>query len=107
MSKGRVNIPEWFELDELSVINTIVSKENETYGTLIASDNFEQNKPYKPTVRLYLIRLNNNLFEIEKEIGSFSFETKIEATEFSTNFPHYSAVDLVHNIHNKQVKMAL
>ena len=108
MSKNiEVNIPEWFKQDELFVLNTIVDESNETIGTLFASDNFEQVRPYNPVVRVYSIRLNNGLYELESEISAFSFKTKAEAIAFSENVLTYSATELLLNIHRSQIKMAI
>ncbi len=102
-----VNIPEWFRQDELSVLNVMVDSQNETIGTLFASDNFDQNRPYNPVVRVYSLRLNNGQYELESEISAFSFKTKAQAITFSEKVLTYSATDLLLNIHRNQVRVAI
>ncbi|RKQ19174.1 hypothetical protein [Ureibacillus endophyticus] len=107
MSNVVVNIPSWFELDDLVVINTIINEKNPTFGTLIASDNINLEKPYRPRIRVYLIKLDNDKFNIEKELGSFTFKTQNEALDFSEKFSTISAVELLHKLHSEQVAYAI
>ncbi|SOC20791.1 hypothetical protein SAMN05880501_11229 [Ureibacillus xyleni] len=107
MSKVIVNIPSWFELDELVVINTIINEENPTFGTLIASDNVDQGKPYRPRIRVYLLKLNHEKFDIEKELGAFTFKSQKEALDFSEKFSTITAVELIHKLHSEQVAFVI
>lgn len=105
--KFEVNIPEWFRQDELFVLNTVVDEKNETIGVLFASDNFEQTRLYNPVIRVYSISLNNGQYELEHEIGAFSFRSKADAIAFSKNVLTYSATELLLDIHKNQVKAVI
>lgn len=102
-----VAIPEWFEFDELVLLKTIVDKNDHTAGILLAGDNLEQLRQYKPVVRIYLLSLANNQFEFTKEIAAISFESKADAIEFAANITNYSAIDFFVGIHRQQVDLAI
>ena len=89
-----INIPNWFELDELHALHTVMSPANDT-GVLVASENFNKEKECNPTVRLYLLELQNGKFEITKELEAFSFNCCDEARDFSQKLPNMNALDLV------------
>jgi hypothetical protein len=108
MSKDiEVNIPQWFRQDELFVLNVVIDDQDETTGTLFASDNFEQTRPYNPIVRVYSLRLNNGQFELESEISALSFNTKADAIAFSEKVLSYSATEFLVDIHKHKIKVAI
>ena len=96
MSKQiQINVPEWFVLDELHILATIISPNSENIGILIAGENFDSSKSCCPTVRLYLIRLIDDQYELIKELDAFQFNTSEEAKYFSSKLPDLNAIDLV------------
>ena len=90
-----INIPAWFKLDELMAVNTIISPSTHDTGILVASENFDNCKICDPTVRLYLLKLVEGVFEVTKELDAFTFRTIEEAQEFSQKLPNMNALDLV------------
>ena len=70
-----VNVPEWFVADELHMLRTIVSPNTEEVGILMAGENLDATKCCSPTVRLYLMKLVNNRYEVIKELDAFQFKT--------------------------------
>ncbi|HWK24395.1 MAG TPA: hypothetical protein VNS08_15310 [Ureibacillus sp.] len=102
-----VTIPEWFEYDELVALTTIVSEEDATVGVLFAGDNLDQQKAYKPIVRMYLITLQNGKYEFTKEMSSLSFNSKEHAINFTTKFSTYSAIELFIDLYKQQIDIAI
>lgn len=88
-------LPEWFVLDELHIIETIVSKNSANIGIVVAGENFDMSKHCCPTVRLYMIRLIDNQYELMKELDAFQFESVEEAKAFSGKLPELNAIDLI------------
>lgn len=108
MSKNiEVNIPEWFKQDELSVLNVVIDDQDETVGTLFASDNFEQVRPYYPVVRVYSLLLNDGLYEFASEIGALSFKSKEDAIAFSEKVLSYTATEFLLHIHKHKIEVAI
>lgn len=87
--------PKWFVQDELHIIETIVSKTSANTGIVIAGENFDATKRCHPTVRLYMIQLFNDQYEITKELDAFQFDTAEEAQQFCAKLPEMTAIDLV------------
>lgn len=102
MKQVQVNIPEFFELDGLCEIHTIISPLTEKFGILIAGENLDNTKPCNPTVRLYLITLLNEKYEVTKELEAFPFRCKNEARNFSEQLPNINALDLVMLLNNEK-----
>ncbi|MGN7476649.1 geranylgeranyl pyrophosphate synthase [Solibacillus silvestris] len=94
-SQIQLIVPEWFVQDELHIIETIVSEVSATTGIVIAGENFDASKQCNPTVRLYMIRLIENQFELIKELDAFQFETVEEAKLFCSKLPGLNAIDLI------------
>ena len=90
-----LNIPEWFELDGLSALHTVISPLSEENGVLIAGENLDNSKCCNPIVRLYLITLLAEKYEVTKELDAFTFNCMDEARTFSEQLPNLSAIDLV------------
>ena len=88
-----INVPNYFELDELKVIDTIPSSDDK--GILVAAENFNDCNMHFPTVRLYLVELIKGIFEVTKELDAFSFRSMDDAKEFSEKLPKMNAIDLV------------
>ncbi|MFP7199646.1 hypothetical protein SFC08_01610 [Lysinibacillus halotolerans] len=103
---GQVEIPEWFELDGLEMLNTIIN-DQQLNGILLAGDNLEQARPYNPVVRIYLINLQQEKYEIVREVGAVTFKSKEEVTDFASNITSYSLIDLFYNLHNKQIEVTI
>ncbi|MEK4230059.1 geranylgeranyl pyrophosphate synthase [Solibacillus sp. FSL H8-0538] len=96
MSKQiEINVPEWFVLDELHTLDTIISPNSENIGILMAGENFDLSKTCSPTVRLYLMRLIDDKYEVIKELDAFPFNSTVEAKRFSAKLPELNAIDLV------------
>ncbi|MCM3722077.1 geranylgeranyl pyrophosphate synthase [Solibacillus isronensis] len=87
--------PKWFVQDELHIIETIVSKTSADTGIVIAGENFDATKRCRPTVRLYMIQLLDDQYEITKELDAFQFDTAEEAKQFCAKLPEMTAIDLV------------
>lgn len=90
-----VNIPEWFELDGLSALHTVISPNYEEVGVLIAGENLDNTKCCDPTVRLYMVTLLEGKYEVTKELEAFTFNCMNEARKFSEQLPNLNALDLV------------
>ena len=90
-----VNIPDWFELDGLSALHTVISPLFEEVGVLIAGENLDNTKCCEPTVRLYLVNLLEGKYEVTKELEAFTFNCMNEAISFSEQLPKLNALDLV------------
>ncbi len=97
-----INVPEWFELDELDAIETIMSPISNETGILVAGENFNQSKACDPTVRLYLLQKIDGVFEVTKELDAFPFQSKDEAVQFSAKLPTLNAIDLVMLLNREQ-----
>lgn len=102
----QVEIPEWFEVDGLVKLNIIIN-DQQLNGVLLAGDNLEQAHPYNPIVRIYLINLQQEKYEIVREVGAIAFKSKQEATDFALNITSYSLIDLFLDIHNKQIDVTI
>lgn len=97
-----VNVPEWFVADELHMLKTIVSPNTEEVGILMAGENLDATKCCSPTVRLYLMKLVDNQYEVIKELDAFQFNTTDEAAKFSSKLPEINAIDLVLMLNKEQ-----
>lgn len=97
-----INVPEWFEMDGLDSLDTIVSPTSENVGILVAGENMDATKTCRPTVRLYLLQLIDGKFEVTKELEAFPFRTKEEALYFSGKLRNLNAIDLVMLLHKEQ-----
>lgn len=95
-------IPEWFILDELHIIETIVNENTANVGIVVAGENFDASKNCCPTVRLYMIRLVDNQYELMKELDAFQFQTVEEAEVFSAKLPTLNAIDLIMMVNKEQ-----
>ncbi|MFJ7828523.1 hypothetical protein [Psychrobacillus sp. NPDC096623] len=84
------------ELEHMEVIFTVASPLIEGLGVMILGEHTHGNGGL-PTIRIYLMRNNNetDIYEIEKELEAFSFLTLHSALEFVKSFPHMSALDLI------------
>lgn len=102
-----VAIPEWFENDELVALTTIVDEQDATVGVLLAGDNLDKQRPYRPVVRVYLIQLQNGKYEFAKEMSAFSFNSKEEAIHFTTKFSNYSTIELFVDVFKQQINLAI
>ena len=67
-------VPEWFVLDELHIIDTVIGEASTNTGLVIAGENFDATKQCCPTVRLYMIRLIDDQYELMKELDAFQFQ---------------------------------
>lgn len=94
-SQIQLIVPEWFVQDELHIIETIVSQVSASKGIVIAAENLDATKRCRPTVRLYMIQLMNDQYEITKELDAFQFDSGQEAKQFCTKLPEMSAIDLI------------
>lgn len=102
-----VEIPEWFEYDELVALSTIVNEQDATVGVLLAGDNLDKQRAYNPIVRVYLITLQNGKYEFTKEMSSLSFNSKEEAISFTTKFSNYSAIELFVDLYKQKIDIAI
>ena len=97
-----VNVPEWFEMDGLDRLDTIVSPISGNAGILVAGENMDDTKTCRPTVRLYLLQLIDGKFEVTKELEAFPFCSKDEAFHFSGNLRNLNAIDLIMLLNKEQ-----
>lgn len=97
-----INVPEWFEMDGLNRLDTIVSPISENVGILVAGENMDDTKACCPTVRLYLLQLIGGKFEVTKELEAFPFQSKDEAADFSVKLRNLNAIDLVMLMNKEQ-----
>lgn len=97
-------VPEWFVLDELHIIDTVVSEASSEIGLVIAGENFDSMKQCCPTVRLYMIRLVGEQYELMKELDAFQFQSAEDAKAFCDKLPQLNAIDLI-MLMNKQELM--
>ena len=94
-SQIQLIVPEWFVLDELHIIETIVGKTSGNTGIVVAGENFDASKQCSPTVRLYMIRLIEDQYELMKELDAFQFKTVEEAKGFCSKLPQLNAIDFI------------
>lgn len=97
-----INVPEWFEMDELDTLDTIVSPISENVGILVAGENLDYKKICCPTVRLYLMQLIDGKYEVTKELDAFPFRSRDEAVHFSGKLRDMNAIDLVMLMNKEQ-----
>lgn len=97
-----INVPEWFEMDELDTLDTIVSPISENVGILVAGENLDYTKICCPTVRLYLMQLVDGKYEVTKELDAFPFRSRDEAVHFSGKLRNMNAIDLVMLMNKEQ-----
>lgn len=103
MSKQiEINVPEWFEMDELATLDTIISPTAENVGILVAGENLNYTRACCPTVRLYLLQMIDGKFEVTKELDAFPFRTGDEAVLFSEKLRSLNALDLVMLMNKEQ-----
>lgn len=88
-------VPEWFVLDELHIIDTIIGKNMADIGIVVAGENFDSSKMCCPTVRLYMMRLIDGHYELMKELDAFQFQSVEDAKEFSSKLPVLNAFDFI------------
>ncbi|ATP39451.1 geranylgeranyl pyrophosphate synthase [Solibacillus sp. R5-41] len=94
-SQFQINVPEWFVLDELHILETIISPTSNNMGIIVASENFDAKKRCYPTVRLYMIHLVDDQYELTKELDAFQFRSVEEAKQFATKLPNLNAMDFI------------
>ena len=97
-----LNVPKWFEMDELVILDTIMSPIAEDVGVLVAGENINYTKACCPTVRLYLLQMMNGKFELTKELEAFPFRTRDEAVLFSEKLRSLNALDLIMFMNKEQ-----
>ncbi|WP_431029735.1 geranylgeranyl pyrophosphate synthase [Lysinibacillus sp. LZ02] len=97
-----INLPDWFELDGLNTLDTIISPNSEDVGILVAGENLDYTKTCCPTVRLYLLQLVDSKYEVTKELEAFPFQSTDEAIQFSSKLPQLNAFDLVMLLNKEQ-----
>lgn len=102
-----VNVPAWFIEDELHMLKTIVSPNVEEIGILLAGENLDSTKSCHPTVRLYLMKLIDNQYEVIKELDAFQFTTTDEAAKFSSKLPEINAIDLVLMLNREELLFSI
>lgn len=101
-SQIQLSIPKWFVQDELHIIETFVSKVSATTGIVIAGENLDASKRCDPTVRIYMIRLIEDQYEIIKELEAFPFDTVEDAKVFVSKLPELTAFDLIMLLNNEE-----
>lgn len=106
LKQVEVKIPEWFDLDDLRILHTIISPLNEDYGVVVASENFDNTKTCNPTVRLYLVQQVEGQYEFTKELDAFSFNSIEKALAFSAKLPSLNAIDLVMMLNKEELLFA-
>ena len=97
-----INVPEWFELDGLNTLDTIISPNSDEIAVLVAGENLDYTKSCCPTVRLYLMQLVEGKYEVTKELEAFPFRSTDEAIGFSSKLPNLNAIDLVMLLNRQQ-----
>ena len=98
----QVNLPQCFELNELYPLDTIMHPNSNKVGFLIAGEHFHKNAISNPIVRVYLMNLQENGYEVTTELESFKFSTIHEAQSFVAQLPTLSALDLILMLNKKQ-----
>lgn len=106
-SQFQLNVPEWFVLDDLHILETIISPATNDTGIIVASENFDASKRCCPTVRLYMIHLVNNQYELTKELDAFQFQSVKEARQFASKLPNLNAMDFIMMINNEEPAFAI
>ncbi|MEK4424534.1 geranylgeranyl pyrophosphate synthase [Solibacillus sp. FSL K6-1523] len=101
-SQFQLNVPEWFVLDELHILETIISPVSNDMGIIVASENFDATKRCHPTVRLYMIHLVDDQFELTKELDAFQFQSVAEAKQFAAKLPNLNAMDFIMMINKEE-----
>ncbi|KQL33343.1 hypothetical protein [Psychrobacillus sp. FJAT-21963] len=83
------------DLEHMEVVNLIESPTVEGLAILFLGENLEDNENNKPTIRVYLLKRIQGIFEIEKELYAFSFYNVNKALTFADNLPQMSALELL------------
>ncbi|MFB5087048.1 hypothetical protein PGC35_07485 [Psychrobacillus sp. PGGUH221] len=83
------------ELEHMEVVNLIESPTVEGLGILFLGENLDENENNKPTIRVYLLKRVQGIFEIEKELYAFSFYNVNKALMFADKLPQMSALELL------------
>ena len=102
-----VNIPNWFNYDELVNLATIVNEQDPTLALLLAGDNLEQLRPYNPVIRVYLLTLEEGKYDFTKEVCAVTFKSKEEAINFTSKFSSYSTIDLFIDLLKKDFNIVI
>ncbi len=100
-------IPEWFVLDELHIIETVIGDPLSETGMVIAGENLDATKYCCPTIRLYMIRLVGDQYELMKELDAFQFQSVEDAKAFCAKLPQLNAIDLIMLMNKEEPMFAL
>ena len=84
-----INIPE--ELESMELIQLIESPVVENLGILIMGENMNG----IPNIRFYELENIENVFEVKRELQSFTFHGSEEAMFFVDHLPEMSALELL------------
>ena len=87
-----LELPEEFEGMEL--LQTLISPANSDMGIMILGENYAEGAEW-PTVRIYLISIGKDEWDLEGELQAFTFPSFGSAKRFVEDLPSMSAIDLL------------
>ncbi|QDY46924.1 geranylgeranyl pyrophosphate synthase (plasmid) [Planococcus glaciei] len=87
-----LELPEEFEGMEL--LQTLISPAKSDTGIMILGENYAEGVE-RPTVRIYLISIGKDEWNIEGELQAFTFPSFGSAKRFVEDLPSMSAIDLL------------
>ncbi|WP_298830116.1 hypothetical protein [uncultured Planococcus sp.] len=87
-----LELPEEFEGMEL--LQTLLSPAKSDRGIMILGKNYSDGVE-RPTVRIYLISIEENEWDLEEELQAFTFLNFGSAKRFVEGLPSMSAIDLL------------
>lgn len=85
-------LPEEFEGMEL--LETLISPAKSDMGIMILGENYSEGAE-RPTVRIYLISIEEDEWDFEGELQAFEFLNFESAKRFVEELPSMSAIDLL------------
>ena len=87
-----LELPEEFEGMEL--LQTLISPVKSDMGIMVLGENYSDGAE-RPTVRIYLISIEEDEWDLEGELQAFTFPNFGSAKRFVEDLPSMSAIDLL------------
>lgn len=94
-----LELPDEFEGMEL--LQTLISPAKSDIGIIILGENYSDGVE-RPTVRIYLISIEENEWDLEGELQAFTFLNFGSAKRFVEDLPIMSAIDLLLLMNGRQ-----
>ena len=82
------------EFEGMELLDTLISPAKSDLGIMILGENYS-NGTECPTVRIYLINIEEDEWDFEGELQAFTFPNFVSAKRFVEELPSMSAIDLL------------